>query len=231
MSTCPDLELQSAFFDGEIGSPWYDEIKSHVESCSDCKKTMDNLQTMHDVFAADSAQMNLSQKQMDESFDRLQSRLRYTKTTEKANVIHVDFARKVIPYAAAAAFLAAVILPSANVRTQVKQQIADIALITPTRSVELIDKAGIAADQSLNVAAVKVSNTSNTSAVQTTPVALHVSNLTKVDIFKPELSANQSVINVTLPDVKAMPFADASDLPLINAEGVQTGVYSVDTYR
>lgn len=230
MSTCPDLELQSAFFDGEIGSPWYEEIKSHVESCSDCKENMNNLQAMHEVFSADSAQMNLSQKQMDESFDRLQSRLHYTKTAAKANVIHVDFARKVIPYAAAAAFLTAVILPSANVRTQVKQQIADIALISPTHSVELIDKAGIAADQSLNVAAVKVSNTTST-AVQTTPVALHVSNLTKVDIFKPELSANQSVINVTLPDVKAMPFADPSELPLINAEGVQTGVYSVDTYR
>ena len=231
MSTCPDLELQSAFFDGEIGLPWYDEIKSHVETCTDCKKNIDNLQAMHEVFAADSKQMNLSQKQLDESFERLQSRLHYTKTAAKAHVVHVDFARKIIPYAAAAAFLAAVILPSANVRMQVQQQISDIALIAPARSsVELIDKSGIAADQTLNVAAVKVSNTTS-NAVQTAPVALHVTNLTKVDIFKPELATNQSSINVTLPDVKAMPFTDPLEMPLITAEGVKPGVYSVDTYR
>ena len=230
MSTCPDLELQSAFFDGEVASPWNEKIKSHIESCESCKKNIKSFETMHNVFATNSAQMNLSEKQLNESFERLQSRLHYKETTSKTTVIHADFTRKVLPYVAAAAFLVAVILPSANVRSQVKQQIADIALFSPTKSVELIDKAGIAIDQSLNVSAVKVSNTTNNN-VQTTPVALHVSNLTKVDIFKPELSANQTVLNVTLPDVKAMPFVDSLELPLINAEGVKTGVYAVETYR
>lgn len=224
MSTCPDMELHSAFLDGEIAGTWYDEIKSHVESCPDCKAHVERIQSIRDVFAADSAALNLDKKELDASYERLQSRLRYKKVAARTSGAYTEFARKFVPYAAAAAFLAAVIMPAANIRSQVKQHFNDIALLPVTSSVELIDKTGIAADKNVNVSAFQVADT-NRSAVQTQPVSLHVSNLTQVDIFKPEFSSSK-----TLPmNIKLM---DVSELPLIDSENHQNAVYpNVDFYR
>lgn len=224
MSTCPDMELHSAFLDGEIASPWYDEIKTHVETCPDCKAHVDRIQSIRDVLAADSAALNLEQSELDASYERLKSRLRYKKVAAKTSASYADFARKFIPYAAAAAFLAAVIMPAANVRSQVKQRFNDVALLPVSSSIELINKTGIAADNNLDVSAFQVSDT-NRSALPVQPVSLHVSNLTQVDVFKPEFSNTKSLpMNIKLTDV--------TELPLIDSEPQQSAVYpTVDFYR
>ena len=224
MSTCPNMELHSAFVDGEIANPWYDEIKTHVESCPDCKAHVERIQSIRDVFAADSAALNLDKKELDASYERLQSRLRYKKVAARTSGAYTDFARKFVPYAAAAAFLAAVIMPAANIRSQVKQHFNDIALLPVTSSVELINKTGITADQNVNVSAFQVADT-NRSAVPAQPVSLHVSNLTQVDIFKPEFSSLKTLpMNIKLTDV--------SELPLIDSENHQNAVYpNVDFYH
>ena len=224
MSTCPNMELHSAFVDGEIANPWYDEIKTHVESCPDCKAHVKRIQSIRDVFAADSAALNLDKNELDASYERLQSRLRYKKVAARTSGAYTDFARKFVPYAAAAAFLAAVIMPAANIRSQVKQHFNDIALLPVTSSVELINKTGITADQNVNVSAFQVADTNRT-AVPTQPVSLHVSNLTQVDIFKPEFSSSKTLpMNIKLTDV--------SELPLIDSENHQNAVYpNVDFYH
>jgi len=224
MSTCPNMELHSAFVDGEIANPWYDEIKTHVESCPDCKAHVERIKSIRDVFAADSAALNLDKNELDASYERLKSRLRYKKVAARTSGAYTDFARKFVPYAAAAAFLAAVIMPAANIRSQVKQHFNDIALLPVTSSVELINKTGIAADQNVNVSAFQVSDT-NRSAIPVQPVSLHVSNLTQVDVFKPEFSSSKTLpMNIKLTDV--------SELPLIDSENHQNAVYpNVDFYR
>ncbi|NLK46504.1 MAG: zf-HC2 domain-containing protein [Treponema sp.] len=226
MSICPDMELHSAFLDGEIANPWCDEIKMHIEKCTDCKSSVGRLQSIHDVFVADSASLNLNQSELDASYERLQSRLRYKKVAAKSSASSSDFVRKFIPYAAAAAFLAAVIMPAANIRSQVKQHFNDVALLPVSSTVELIDKTGIAADQNLNVSTFQVADTVRTS-VHTQPISLHVSNLTHVGIFKPEFANTNSLpMNIKLTDV--------SELPLIDSNSQQNVVYpvpAVDFYR
>lgn len=224
MSTCPDMELYSAFLDGEIANPWYDELKMHAENCADCKAHVERLQAVRDVFAADSAALNLDKEELDASYARLQSRLRYKKVAAKTTGASSDFVRKFIPYAAAAAFLAAVIMPAANIRSQVKEHFNDVALLPVTSSIELIDKTGIAADQNVNISAFQVADV-NRSAATVQPVSMHVSNLTQVDIFKPEFSSSSSMpMNIKLTDV--------SELPLIDSEKQQDSIYpTVDFYR
>ena len=224
MSICPNMELQSAFLDGEIANPWYDEIKTHVEACPDCKAHVERLQSIRDAFAADSAALNLDKTELDASYELLKSRLRFKKVAAKTSGRYTDAARKFVPYAAAAAFLAAVIMPAANIRSQVKQHFNDIALVPVTSSIELINKTGIAADQNVNVSAFQVADTNRT-ATPVQPVSLHVSNLTQVDVFKPEFSNTKSLpMNIKLTDV--------SELPLIDSESYQSTVYpTVDFYR
>jgi len=38
---CPDKELLSAYFDGEIPSPWKETIAAHVASCPECSRALD----------------------------------------------------------------------------------------------------------------------------------------------------------------------------------------------
>ena len=58
----------------------------HIEKCTDCKSSVGRLQSIHDVFVADSASLNLNQSELDASYERLQSRLRYKKVA--ANLLH-----------------------------------------------------------------------------------------------------------------------------------------------
>ena len=76
----------------------------------------------------------------------------------------------------------------------------------------------------MNVSAFQVSDT-NRSAIPVQPVSLHVSNLTQVDVFKPEFSSSKTLpMNIKLTDV--------SELPLIDSENHQNAVYpNVDFYR
>jgi anti-sigma factor RsiW len=37
---CPDNELLSAFFDGEVLSPWKEKIERHLSGCSSCASTI-----------------------------------------------------------------------------------------------------------------------------------------------------------------------------------------------
>jgi anti-sigma factor RsiW len=38
---CPDRELLSAYFDGEVPSPWRERIARHLESCAACTRTLE----------------------------------------------------------------------------------------------------------------------------------------------------------------------------------------------
>jgi hypothetical protein len=50
---CPNPDLLSAFFDGEVETPWSERIKEHVESCHRCQQTMAELESLRQVLLAD----------------------------------------------------------------------------------------------------------------------------------------------------------------------------------
>ena len=50
---CPNPDLLSAFFDGEVQSPWSERIKEHVEACHRCQQTMAQLESLRQILLAD----------------------------------------------------------------------------------------------------------------------------------------------------------------------------------
>jgi hypothetical protein len=50
---CPNPDLLSAFFDGEVESPWSESIEEHVEACHRCRQTMAGLESLREVLRAD----------------------------------------------------------------------------------------------------------------------------------------------------------------------------------
>jgi hypothetical protein len=50
---CPNPDLLSAFFDGEVESPWSEKIREHVDSCTRCRELMARLGFVREVLLAD----------------------------------------------------------------------------------------------------------------------------------------------------------------------------------
>lgn len=41
MSTCPDFELYSTYLDGEVPSPWDEQIRQHLHTCNTCQEKLE----------------------------------------------------------------------------------------------------------------------------------------------------------------------------------------------
>ena len=50
---CPDGELLSAYFDGEVQTPWAGRIGEHVKICSRCRERLAQLERLRDLLQRD----------------------------------------------------------------------------------------------------------------------------------------------------------------------------------
>jgi hypothetical protein len=50
---CPEFEILSAYFDGEIGSPWAQVIETHCSSCADCCSRLESLKELRAALKGD----------------------------------------------------------------------------------------------------------------------------------------------------------------------------------
>jgi predicted anti-sigma-YlaC factor YlaD len=57
---CPDRNIISAFFDGEVDSPWDRTIADHIAGCERCRSLLQSLeQTRHRLFSEPATDMRL----------------------------------------------------------------------------------------------------------------------------------------------------------------------------
>jgi hypothetical protein len=68
---CPEFEILSAYFDGEIGSPWDKEIRSHCESCKECAEKLASLVALKDALQKD------PEPDWHDSFDRVRTKIAF----------------------------------------------------------------------------------------------------------------------------------------------------------
>jgi len=67
---CPNADLLSAFFDGEVESPWSERIRDHIEECEHCRVALMRLERLKEVLHAD------REPEFEESLERTRDRLR-----------------------------------------------------------------------------------------------------------------------------------------------------------
>jgi predicted anti-sigma-YlaC factor YlaD len=53
---CPDREILSAYFDGEIAAPWGREIAAHVATCEKCRARLSGMEGTRRLLADEEAQ-------------------------------------------------------------------------------------------------------------------------------------------------------------------------------
>jgi hypothetical protein len=67
---CPNADLLSAFFDGEVESPWLQRIRKHIDECEHCQGALAELERLSRVLHEDQV------PRFEESLERTRERLK-----------------------------------------------------------------------------------------------------------------------------------------------------------
>lgn len=101
MSTCPDDGLHHLFADGEIPAEHISAYKLHLDSCPECREKFMGIGALKNRLRADSEAMGLSAEDIDASFGRLMTKMRFhavSREIQKNGTAHIT--RRVLPWAA-----------------------------------------------------------------------------------------------------------------------------------
>jgi len=111
MSFCPSKDIHSVYLDGELPENYKAEYELHLSHCEKCRKELEQLKAVRTMFKADADALNLDEHFMDESFQRLQIKMAYSRNAGKFSQ---KSPFKVVSYVAsgiAAAAVIALVLP------------------------------------------------------------------------------------------------------------------------
>ena len=203
MSTCPENDIHSVYLDDELPPVYIPQYEAHLKQCAKCQATLAQLRAVRNSLRADSENLNLSQKDLDDSFARLQARLSYAKVTQNER-IHRFTLPSWAAGAAAAALVAAVVLPmkarldtkmNADEENSEVQTVAEIkppkipqAMIPTTHLSSLISEEPDARPSTVGFSA--RGNRDSLSTIQ--------DSLASVDVFRPDFPEKAISIKITL---------------------------------
>ena len=158
MSICPENDIHSVYLDGELNSPYKEQYLEHLQTCSSCSEKLQKLKNLQTILREDSESITLSEKQLEDSYEKLSTLLKFRNVTKKSTVSPWTTVMKAIP-AMAAALIIAIVLPIRLSNTGNTTQ--DISLISQANSVpKLFTERGVLADESVSksTAPILVSN-------------------------------------------------------------------------
>lgn len=105
MSTCPSKDLHSVYLDNELPEVYRERYEAHVRSCKECQRQLKILKGLHLSLAQDAKEITPDQHFLDQSFERLQVKLKYNNNVLKSDFRAFKF-RKIAYFASAAAAVA-----------------------------------------------------------------------------------------------------------------------------
>ena len=111
MSFCPSKDIHSVYLDGELPENYKAEYELHIEHCEKCRKELNQLKAVRSMFIADAESIKLDDHFMEDSFQRLQIKMAYSRNVGK---VPQKSPFKIVSYVAsgvAAAAVLALVLP------------------------------------------------------------------------------------------------------------------------
>ena len=230
MSFCPSKDIHSVYLDGELPENYKAEYELHIEHCEKCRKELEQLKALRGLFKADSAALNLDQHFMDESFQRLQIKMAYSKNVGKAPQ---KSPFKVISYVAsgvAAAAVLALILPFGVKNSNTAGETVAAASVISTPLIQSVssssvpitavstsgktgNKVGYDSGRSMvvsgNIQDVVLSSESQRKNSTTT-----AKNVSDVDVLRPAFQDEAISIKITVPGMGDLPVTTEINLPM-----------------
>ena len=183
MSTCPELDLISVYLDEELPRQYEQKLEKHIETCAECQAVYKTFKDSSNILQQDARNIVFSDKQLDESFLRLKTKMNYHAVTQSNNFGFSRILKWAMPVVTATAVLLAVVLPIRAIKQnsvpvyaqQFYSPIKATAISNIQNIPSLLHEAGVAKEASLYTR---------------TPVSTIEEKLTTatIDIFRPELS-------------------------------------------
>ena len=232
MSFCPSKDIHSVYLDGELPENYKAEYELHISHCEKCRKELEQLKAVRALFKADSDSLNLDSHFMDESFQRLQIKMAYSRNVGK---VTQKSPFKVISYVAsgvAAAAVLALVLPL-GIKSNQTAETATVASAA-TISSPLIQS--VASSSSVPITAVSTSgNTGNkvgydsgrsvvvsgniqdvvlSSENKRKTVSSFAKNVNGVDVLRPDFQDEAISIKITVPGMGDFPVTTEINLPV-----------------
>ena len=158
MSTSLDKDLHSVYIDGEMPETFVSQYESIVQADSKEKERLEKMQKLHALLQEDSDSMTVSDSFAEESFARLQTKMRYAKNVsfaggssgEKKSFV-TPFVKYASSFAAAAAVFAVVFIPiHYNSLSKAKETAVAAISIMKQNTIEPIAKKDVIIDGNIN---------------------------------------------------------------------------------
>ncbi|MBR0496437.1 MAG: hypothetical protein IJJ71_09715 [Treponema sp.] len=154
MSTSLEKDLHSVYIDGEMPESFVSQYESIVQADSGEKSRLEKMQKLHSLLQEDSNEKSVSDQFIEESFARLQTKMRYAKNVEFAGEpksFVTPFIKYASSFAAAAAVFAVVFIPlHYNSLSKAKETAVAAISIMKEKSIEPIAKKDVVIDGNIN---------------------------------------------------------------------------------
>lgn len=229
MSGCPEKDLHSIYLDGEMPEKFAREYEAHLADCPACRAELEKMKKLSLLLREDASDIHLDNIYLDQSFERLQTKLKFSQTTERNHQKVYTFPFKMaLSFATAAAVFAAIFAPvhlktapvqSMNVtaiaRTEIKpvsenNVVVDgnidqskIASVLSTSSQKNEDDAALDNNYGHNqkvIAATSLASTSRRGPVKHYP---------DIDVFRPDFNNSPASVRIEVPDMHTIPLNQA----------------------
>ena len=229
MSFCPSKDIHSVYLDGELPENYKAEYELHVSHCEECRKELEQLKALRSLFKADADSLELDQKFMDESFQRLQIKMAYSRNVGK---VPQKSPFKVISYVAsgvAAAAVLALVLPLGLKSKQASSGASAVVTSPLIQSVSSVSAVPITAvSTGAQTSANNVSFDSGRSVVVSGNIqdvvlssekvrknsSTFSRNVNDVDVLRPDFQDEAISIKITVPGMGDFPVTTEINVPM-----------------
>lgn len=218
MSTCPEHDMHSVYLDGELPQKYALEYESHMTTCQQCRDKYMKLQGISALLKEDTAQHQLSSQEMEDSFARLQTKLRYQKTVREIQPKNINRFTWVVPTVAAAALAFALILPA---RHGVSSPAAATSSERPISISANALTGGLVSAPSVNHQRARFM--SDSAIIMEEPISQHLKTvsftsdnaISTMDIFRPSFETEKNIsVKMTLSDLNSIPVQGEISVPI-----------------
>ena len=234
MSTCPEKDLHSIYLDGELPEEFLKEYENHVAGCEKCKAELEKLRKVSVPFREDALSVRLDQTYLEQSFERLQTKMRFKKTTERCEKSYIvrPYIKWASGFAAVAAVFAVIVTPlslksnskeqkelTAIARTQIKPIQESRVVVDGNLDSLKISSALSSAKQVEEKIEAKEENSDspvlnpNQKVVSATSLASNLNDsFDDIDVFRPDFNNSSVSVRIEVPRMYTIPMRKAEKI-------------------
>lgn len=226
MSFCPTKDIHSIYLDNEMPEIYKAEYESHVATCKKCQQELNKIKVLHTLLSSDADVVTPDSHYAEQSFERLQLKMRYSNSTKKSNDQN-KFQIKYAVSAMAAAAIFALIIPVRFLNNNVQKTNAITTNISS--AVPLANNVSFNGGRSRVISgnihesiipSAYKGNASLVRNVSSYPNSVEKQLIKDVDVFRPAFSEDKTIsIRITIPGIGQVPVTAEVKLPVNVSSG------------